>query len=232
MTACKAWQLGCLSGSIVVPRLAQAHGPTTKIPETPLVPNLWGGHQMLRMKRRIKRNPMPSSPANPVVQPMTMPNQIAPTAPTNAIPAAPSVPGLHPARQSALSMATIGRKNIWFGPTGPVHVWEDLGCRDLSNWPVAVRLKSAPGGTLYVNNIDQYMDAHARKRFVEGRPYDPVYVSTNEYNILYGPAITAPTVAPVPVMKAFGCNCKKCNMKNEFAEPNQKDGTYVCYMCR
>lgn len=28
------------------------------------------------------------------------------------------------------------------------------------------------------------------------------------------------------------CVCKKCNMKNEHAEPNQNDGTYVCYNCR
>lgn len=28
------------------------------------------------------------------------------------------------------------------------------------------------------------------------------------------------------------CICKLCNMKNEFAEPNQKDGSYVCYSCR
>lgn len=29
-----------------------------------------------------------------------------------------------------------------------------------------------------------------------------------------------------------GCVCRKCNSKNEYAEPNQKDGTYVCYECR
>ena len=28
------------------------------------------------------------------------------------------------------------------------------------------------------------------------------------------------------------CICKKCNMKNEHAEANQKDGSYICYNCR
>jgi len=26
--------------------------------------------------------------------------------------------------------------------------------------------------------------------------------------------------------------CKKCNAKNDYAEPNQKDGSYVCFECR
>lgn len=43
-----------------------------------------------------------------------------------------------------------------------------------------------------------------------------------------GGVIKGPTVAVYP----NGCNCVKCNLKNEYAIPNQKDGTYVCYMCR
>lgn len=31
---------------------------------------------------------------------------------------------------------------------------------------------------------------------------------------------------------SVGVVCKKCNMKNEFGAPNQKDGSYVCYVCR
>jgi hypothetical protein len=26
--------------------------------------------------------------------------------------------------------------------------------------------------------------------------------------------------------------CSKCNEKNEYAEPNQSDGSYICYNCR
>lgn len=31
---------------------------------------------------------------------------------------------------------------------------------------------------------------------------------------------------------AAGCICTKCNAKNEFAVPNQRNGTYVCFECR
>ncbi len=31
---------------------------------------------------------------------------------------------------------------------------------------------------------------------------------------------------------AWGAVCKLCNSKNEYAAPNQSDGTYVCYECR
>ena len=27
-------------------------------------------------------------------------------------------------------------------------------------------------------------------------------------------------------------SCKKCGTKNEYAEPNQPDNTYICYGCR
>lgn len=29
-----------------------------------------------------------------------------------------------------------------------------------------------------------------------------------------------------------GCSCKKCREFNEYAEPNQEDGTFICYSCR
>lgn len=29
-----------------------------------------------------------------------------------------------------------------------------------------------------------------------------------------------------------GCNCKKCKEFYPYAEPNQDDGTLVCYSCR
>lgn len=29
-----------------------------------------------------------------------------------------------------------------------------------------------------------------------------------------------------------GCNCKKCKELFEYAEPNQSDGTFICYGCR
>jgi hypothetical protein len=29
-----------------------------------------------------------------------------------------------------------------------------------------------------------------------------------------------------------GCNCKKCKELYEYAEPNQSDGSFICYSCR
>lgn len=29
-----------------------------------------------------------------------------------------------------------------------------------------------------------------------------------------------------------GCSCKKCKEHYPYAEPNQKDGTLICYACR
>lgn len=35
-----------------------------------------------------------------------------------------------------------------------------------------------------------------------------------------------------PVAKKTGHNCAVCNQRNDFAEANQDDGTYVCFNCR
>jgi len=31
---------------------------------------------------------------------------------------------------------------------------------------------------------------------------------------------------------ANGCTCRKCGNFNEYAEPNQQDGTFVCFGCK
>lgn len=36
----------------------------------------------------------------------------------------------------------------------------------------------------------------------------------------------------VSKIKQDGCNCKKCKTYYEFAEPNQEDGTLICWACR
>lgn len=36
----------------------------------------------------------------------------------------------------------------------------------------------------------------------------------------------------ISVAKAAGMRCKSCNASNEYAEPNQNDGSYLCYDCR
>ena len=29
-----------------------------------------------------------------------------------------------------------------------------------------------------------------------------------------------------------GCTCQKCGLHNEYAEPNQSDGTFLCFTCK
>lgn len=43
------------------------------------------------------------------------------------------------------------------------------------------------------------------------------------------------TFDPAPEAKKEnkdGCNCKKCKEFYPYAEPNQDDGTLICYSCR
>lgn len=53
-----------------------------------------------------------------------------------------------------------------------------------------------------------------------------------------GTGITTDPVVPPTEKKAKkksekdGCFCKKCKEWSEFSEPNQEDGTFVCYTCR
>lgn len=41
-----------------------------------------------------------------------------------------------------------------------------------------------------------------------------------------------PAVPAVPQKKSDGCFCKKCKEFYPYAEPNQQDGTLICYGCR
>ena len=52
-----------------------------------------------------------------------------------------------------------------------------------------------------------------------------------------GGGITVKPVDQIPVEKiqakvAGPLSCSSCNQINEYAEPNQKDGTYICYNCK
>lgn len=53
----------------------------------------------------------------------------------------------------------------------------------------------------------------------------------------YSSPTTVPVTPPKPAVSPSvslndGMHCKKCNEKNDYADPNQPDGTYVCYGCR
>lgn len=41
-----------------------------------------------------------------------------------------------------------------------------------------------------------------------------------------------PITGVKPVPKKTGFHCARCNFKNDFAEANQDDGTYLCFNCR
>jgi hypothetical protein len=41
-----------------------------------------------------------------------------------------------------------------------------------------------------------------------------------------------PRAGVQPKAKKTGFNCTRCNFKNDFAEANQDDGTYLCFNCR
>lgn len=52
------------------------------------------------------------------------------------------------------------------------------------------------------------------------------------YNITIPPAPTKESVKVKPKDGRDGCDCVKCKTFFEFAEPNQEDGTLICWACR
>jgi hypothetical protein len=66
--------------------------------------------------------------------------------------------------------------------------------------------------------------------------------TTNGNYITWAPSqgtwtFTFPVGTPVAAPEAKkenkeGCNCKKCKEYFPYAEPNQDDGTLICYACR
>lgn len=72
--------------------------------------------------------------------------------------------------------------------------------------------------------------------FINGNPT----TSTNTVWITVGPQTIQcdpPTTQETPPVeeikeKSDGCTCKKCREYFPYAEPNQDDGTLICYACR
>jgi hypothetical protein len=61
-----------------------------------------------------------------------------------------------------------------------------------------------------------------------------IFTTTTVPNVP-APAIQIELDLGLPEEKADnsdGCTCKKCETFYEFAEPNQDDGTLVCWACR
>lgn len=53
-------------------------------------------------------------------------------------------------------------------------------------------------------------------------------LATTKYEMWQWPVFAPVVSTPEPQ----GCTCKKCNERNEYAEPNQSDGSYICVSCR
>ncbi len=47
--------------------------------------------------------------------------------------------------------------------------------------------------------------------------------------VTWPPAVEAESVKKI---NKDGCDCKKCKEFYPYAEPNQDDGTLICYQCR
>lgn len=50
--------------------------------------------------------------------------------------------------------------------------------------------------------------------------------------VTWPPAVVPADAAPVKKKDKDGCDCKKCKEFYPYAEPNQDDGTLICYKCR
>ena len=59
-------------------------------------------------------------------------------------------------------------------------------------------------------------------------------ITINVPNTGANPFIVIDWAVPVEEKKkkSDGCNCKKCKEFFEYAEPNQEDGTLICWACR
>jgi len=61
---------------------------------------------------------------------------------------------------------------------------------------------------------------------VAPHPSDPTQVMSEDEQAEYD------LLKAKPVPSTNGYNCTKCNERNDYAEANQNDGTYICYNCR
>lgn len=59
-----------------------------------------------------------------------------------------------------------------------------------------------------------------------------IYLSNHQASKLLSEDGLIHPVANRVVQVASSVICTKCRFKNDYGAPNQKDGSYVCYMCR
>jgi len=59
-----------------------------------------------------------------------------------------------------------------------------------------------------------------------------VTFGTQEYLLVPAACLNLKKTSTIKFNYPNGVVCKKCNCKNEYAEPNQDDLSYICYSCR
>ena len=68
-----------------------------------------------------------------------------------------------------------------------------------------------------------------------GTGYINPYIVTSIPNYAGGiapPPVVSAQCEPKKKKDSDGCTCKKCEEFYPYAEPNQEDGTLICYACR
>lgn len=102
-------------------------------------------------------------------------------------------------------------------------------CRNGVQFPMqAVAPPPAPGASnppTVQSSVNTIKAAMAAASQVNPASYNPF---VNVHPRLKGTA----TVTGIDKISNCGCVCKKCNTSNEYAAPNQDDGTYICFGCR
>lgn len=154
-------------------------------------------------------------------------------------------------------MSTTGRKVYVHTPGGQVIIREDT----TSGWDPAFcgsgqsKCSGCGGDALvHINKCVEFCQKNNYPKYL----WSEFYFKTKEYeellNLLQDPG-DPPSTDPMPGYSGIDLGkgpvyfpkankrkaksaddspviCKKCNMKNDFGAPNQKDGSYICYVCR
>jgi hypothetical protein len=97
---------------------------------------------------------------------------------------------------------------------------------------------SAPQPSPYSQNIQptQQTGANYNGGYVINLPYAAQYITFTSNGLTWTTSDPTPAEPKKEAKKAKkdpdGCTCKKCKEFYQFAEPNQEDGTLICYSCR
>lgn len=105
-----------------------------------------------------------------------------------------------------------------------------------NNPPTPANVPSSPGtqqGTAIVPPQTTYTISTTGASGLTWNPNMITYVNVGQGWYTAGGDLTGEATQTVAKKKdKSGCSCKKCKDFNNFAEPNQDDGTFICWSCR